>query len=133
MEHPGNKLLRSIVRAQKQRFIQVKKDEKRSIAFNIVDDILRLGGRFLTKDHTKHASNMAPALREEIWVCVDREKAADKVMRRLREKDHCVENVDRVQILQSAAAHLLNVEDDESRTRTAKKARKDEICSFYCT
>lgn len=58
MEHPGNKVLRSMVRAQKPRFLQVKKDEKRAIAFNIVDDIHRLGGRFLTKDHTKHASNM---------------------------------------------------------------------------
>ena len=98
------------------------------IAFTIVDDIHRLGGRFLTKDHKKHASNMT--LRHyarrfgSVWMG---RRPLTRLCVTLREKDHCVES------LQSAAARLFNVEDDdahtaaadESRTRTAKRARND--------
>jgi len=87
--HPGNQLLLSMVLAQKQNFMQSKRLHKRKIACDIVNDIQKLGGRFLTEGPNGGSgeSNVALSISEKIWFCVDREKAVSKVMFRLGEND----------------------------------------------
>lgn len=48
--HPGNQRLRSLVRQRKPQFIATKRQLKREIAYNIVDEILASGGRFVAED-----------------------------------------------------------------------------------
>ncbi|KAL7525890.1 hypothetical protein ACHAWF_001550, partial [Thalassiosira exigua] len=88
--HPGNKQLRSVTQARKPAFLAAKKPEKRNIARRIVDEIRNLDppGRFLiegpTRDDRRHGYN---DITGKLWLPVDTEKAVNKVMQRLREKE----------------------------------------------
>jgi len=97
--HPGNQILRCMVRAHKPLFLKTKKPEKRDIARKIVGDIqYKLGGRFLTDDPDDHVASQNGSdqkarkkdkewIYAKAWICVDTEKAVSKVMHRLREND----------------------------------------------
>ena len=81
--HPGNQTLRILVRAHKPHFLKQRKNKKRDVAKQIVDDILhKLGGRFLIEDPNNQANatkrNNKEGIYEKAWVCVETEKAVDK-------------------------------------------------------
>mmetsp|Transcript_29949 Transcript_29949/g.63074 ORF Transcript_29949/g.63074 Transcript_29949/m.63074 type:complete len:1665 (-) Transcript_29949:98-5092(-) len=85
MSHQGNQLLRSMVQEQKPKFLESKRASKREIAYNIVKDINKSGGRFLIE--SPNSAGMATStLSEKSWAIVDTDKAVDKVMHRFREK-----------------------------------------------
>ncbi|KAL3780452.1 hypothetical protein ACHAW5_004578 [Stephanodiscus triporus] len=91
--HPGNQHLRDIVRARKLSFDVAKKKEKRMIARQIVEEIQKLDppGRFLIEDPNQPVSkddeNASEDIMYKTWVVVEVEKAIDKVMHRLRERE----------------------------------------------
>lgn len=85
--HPGNERLRSAVRARRPAFLEARREDKRDIARDIIDEIQESGGRFLV-EAPELASSCSSALGQKPWVCADREKAVCKVMHRLREKEH---------------------------------------------
>ena len=87
--HPGNQRLRSIIQAKKPEFLFVLKTEKRNFARGIVDEIENLDppGRFLMEDPNFPYVGTDGLISDKVWICVEREKAVDKVMHRLREKD----------------------------------------------
>mmetsp|Transcript_30851 Transcript_30851/g.66674 ORF Transcript_30851/g.66674 Transcript_30851/m.66674 type:complete len:1679 (-) Transcript_30851:132-5168(-) len=107
--HPGNKLLRSMVQAQKQSFLQSKKKSKKQIAIGIVDDIDKLGGRFLIEDPRSINNSATLSITEKTWICVDKDKAVSKVMHRLREKETEPSNVPRSRVYQDG---IVTVVDD---------------------
>ena len=105
--HPGNKSFRSIVDKQKLLFAVADRNEKRRIATQIINDILKIGGRFLvedtsssvvgggTKKNSEAEKNVKvccddkfvhPRILAKTWVTVDFDKVMVKVMHRLREK-----------------------------------------------
>ena len=80
-----------------------KKGGKTEIAINIFNGIQKMGGRFLTEDASAGSANYRPDtetnsngssnalvtdrfILKKVWVVVDDNKAIDKVMHRLREK-----------------------------------------------
>lgn len=89
--HAGNRYLRCIVQDKKQAFLTAKKKEKRQIARRIVDEIKKLDppGRFLIEDPNSSSagSDDNEGIRDKAWLLVETEKAVDKVMHRLRERD----------------------------------------------
>mmetsp|Transcript_12564 Transcript_12564/g.27248 ORF Transcript_12564/g.27248 Transcript_12564/m.27248 type:complete len:1558 (+) Transcript_12564:111-4784(+) len=113
--HCGNKHFRATVELQKPQFQQSKRADKRKIAESIINEIQKLGGRFLMEDpnsksgaHKGDGNNMNygsgvnnpvranhaspddfvsdPFILEKVWVRVEREKVLGKVMHRLRDK-----------------------------------------------
>ena len=108
--HPGNQHYRSLVQAQKAAFIQLpihkSKKEKRTIAHIIFQQIHNVRGRFLMEDCTLGVYNALggeiidssylpydkevdchPIIRQKVWVQVSYEKAIEKILHRLREKE----------------------------------------------
>ena len=88
--HPGNQHLRNVVRSQKPAFDAARKKEKKMIARQIVEDIQNLDppGRFLIEDPSSAAGNNARGeIMVNAWIIVEEEKAVNKVMHRLRERE----------------------------------------------
>ena len=91
--HSGNRHLRDVVRAQKPAFVAARKKEKRIIAMQIVEEIQNLDppGRFLIEVSNQEGSEDDGGGEIEIfdraWIIVETEKAVDKVMHRLRERE----------------------------------------------
>ncbi|KAL3806185.1 hypothetical protein ACHAXA_011734 [Cyclostephanos tholiformis] len=85
--HPGNRHFRHVVRTWKPAFDTAKKKEKKMIAQRIVEDIKNLDppGRFLIEDPSD--ANAKENIMEKAWVIVEAEKAVNKVMHRLRERE----------------------------------------------
>ncbi|KAL7530409.1 hypothetical protein ACHAWF_005692, partial [Thalassiosira exigua] len=94
-DHPGNLAFRTKVRERKRTFQESKKKDKRSVALNLVKDILASGGRFLEEIEVegegggsgKGGDNDEKAKKKKAWVRVGVERALDKVMHRLRERE----------------------------------------------
>jgi hypothetical protein len=101
--HPGNQQFRSLVNLYKDTFVASKNKVKRSIAAQIYDDVRKLKppGRFLVDDRVRgdetrsdgsnsdnyaSSSDVHPNLLKKNWQIVEREKALEKIMHRLREK-----------------------------------------------
>jgi len=83
--HPGNQRLRSFVSKKKEIYSKAEtKKIKRDIAVSIVQQIQSLTppGRFLID-----SSGGKNGAEEKCWVVVEQEKAIEKVLHRLREKD----------------------------------------------
>jgi len=85
--HPGNQLLRTLVREHKPAFLTCNRKAKRETGNQIVTEILKLGGRFLIEDPNNIDNKFLTSIYEKAWVSVELEKAVDKVMHRLREKE----------------------------------------------
>ena len=79
--HPGNQVLRSLVRAHKIAH-KMKKNEKRDVGRKIVYDIQhKLGGAFLMlmkDDLNGKSSSDKDMINEKVWVKVDTDKAVGK-------------------------------------------------------
>ncbi len=84
--HPGNVRFRELVSQKREVYSQSRDNKfKRSVALSIVEEIESLDppGRFLiNQSGIKFAS-----IEEGAWVCVEKEKAIEKVLHRLREKN----------------------------------------------
>ncbi|KAL7460472.1 hypothetical protein ACHAXS_000924, partial [Conticribra weissflogii] len=84
--HSGNVRFRSLVSQKKETYSQsINNKSKRGVALSIVEEIESLNppGRFLIeKSGTKLAS-----IEEGEWICVEKEKAIEKALHCLREKD----------------------------------------------
>ena len=91
--HSGNRHLRDVVRAQKPAFVAARKKEKRIIAMQIVEEIQNLDppGRFLIEVSNQEGSEDDGGgemeIFDRVWIIVETEKAVDKVMHRLRERE----------------------------------------------
>jgi len=95
--HPGNEHFRSLVNSKKSSFVNAPlRKNKREIAQSIIHEIQALNppGRFLIESDDKFTSNsqsapptIHPLVLKKGWVLVDDDKALDKVMHRLRERD----------------------------------------------
>ncbi|KAL7545666.1 hypothetical protein ACHAWF_011684, partial [Thalassiosira exigua] len=85
--HPGNWHLRSITQGRKVAFLAARKKDKRDIARRIVDEIGKTDppGRFLIEDPARdHTPNK---IHGRSWLPVETEKAVNKVMHLLRERE----------------------------------------------
>mmetsp|Transcript_19719 Transcript_19719/g.40861 ORF Transcript_19719/g.40861 Transcript_19719/m.40861 type:complete len:1511 (+) Transcript_19719:258-4790(+) len=84
--HPGNVRFRHLVSQKREMYSQSRDNKfKRSVALSIVEEIESLDppGRFLiSQTGIKFAG-----IKEGVWVCVEKEKAIEKVLHRLREKN----------------------------------------------
>ncbi|KAL9181842.1 hypothetical protein ACHAXT_012185 [Thalassiosira profunda] len=87
MCHPGNELLREMVRSEKPAFLATPRAAKRDVARSIVRDIQRWGGRFLVEDPACERDKDAALIKKRGWLVAEEERAVEKVMHRLREKD----------------------------------------------
>ncbi|KAL3760363.1 hypothetical protein ACHAWU_000338 [Discostella pseudostelligera] len=106
--HPGNRQFRSLVNLHKDDFLKAQcnrdKNERQSIALLIFTAIqsMQPPGRFLVEVQSDNATesntdnnnesvgssyHVHPILEKKTWKCVDREKALDKILKRLQERD----------------------------------------------
>src|SRR5210317_870891 len=86
--HPGNALLRNMVKEQKVAFQECNRKEKRVLATKIVNDMQHLDppGRFLVENPTATSKRANNSIASKTWVIVDHDKAVEKVLHRFRDK-----------------------------------------------
>jgi len=103
--HYGNKHYRSMVALHQPNFFQSKRNEKREVAKNLVNEIETLGRRFLMEDPNSSRRDgkggvenqtnpdssdgdlvTDPLILAKVWVHVEKDKAIEKAMHRLRER-----------------------------------------------
>lgn len=78
--HPGNKHFRRLVQTHRQRYFFSRRQEKKKIASQIIEEVRIHGGRFLRKSQSSDNLNEI-----NVWVEIDEERAYQKVCQALRE------------------------------------------------
>lgn len=80
-DHPGNFIMRQLVKGHKEHYFQLPRNERRPYAERVVDELLETGARFLTMKTEKKRRRSLPQ-----WEEAERSKAFEKVFHLLREK-----------------------------------------------
>lgn len=78
--HPGNQFFRSCVQKHRQRYFFSRRQEKKKIATQIIDEVRAVGGRFLRRSQTSDGLNEI-----NVWVEIDEDRAYQKCCQALRE------------------------------------------------
>lgn len=76
--HSGNRAFRGLVKAYQHQYLAAKKKDKPSVAFRVVEEIRKKGGRFLRK------CNMVQG-KEVLWMDIGDDAAREKTCQALRE------------------------------------------------
>lgn len=78
--HPGNKFFRRLVQTHRQRYFFSRRQEKKKIATQIMEEVRAHGGRFLRRSQSSDGLNQI-----NVWVEIDEERAYQKTCQALRE------------------------------------------------
>jgi hypothetical protein len=79
--HPGNRFFRRLVQTHRQRYFCSRRQEKKNIAGQVINEIRAHGGRFLRRAKSSDGINEA----QDAWVEIDEERAYQKTCQALRE------------------------------------------------
>ena len=78
--HPGNQFFRRLVQQHRQRYFFSRRQEKKNIASQIINEIKAHGGRFLRRSTATDGVNQI-----NVWVEIEDERAYQKTCQALRE------------------------------------------------
>lgn len=78
--HPGNQFFRRLIQSHRQHYFFARRQEKKNIASEIINEIRDHGGRFLRRALPSDGTNNVNA-----WVEIDDERAYQKTCQALRE------------------------------------------------
>lgn len=78
--HPGNQVFRRLVQTHRQRYFFSRRQEKKKIATQIMDEVRAHGGRFLRRSQSSDGLNEI-----NVWIEIDEERAYQKTCQALRE------------------------------------------------
>jgi hypothetical protein len=79
--HPGNQFFRRLVERHRQRYFFSRRQEKKNIASQIINEIQAHGGRFLRRAQSADGMNEV----QDAWVEIEEERAYQKTCQALRE------------------------------------------------